>query len=117
MSLYTENTEQPAEQSCQLGSGVSNIGLMMQPALDKFREGLLEISGSVIKQIKAQRGAGVKRKKKNKTNKQKGSGVIKSKKSGKKKQQHGGGKPRTRIWKSQIATEHASISRHMRLLR
>jgi hypothetical protein len=99
MSLYTENSEQqPAEQSCQLGSGVSNIGLMMQPALDKFREGLLEISGSVIKQIKAQRGAGVKRKKKNKTKKQKGSGVIKSKKPGKtkKKQQHGGGKPRTK---------------------
>jgi hypothetical protein len=96
MSLYAENPAKdmkPSEQSCQLGSGVSNIGLVLQPALDKFREGLLEISGSVIRQIKAQKGAGVKRRKKNKSKKQKGGGVIKVKKSGKKKQK-GSGKPR-----------------------
>lgn len=102
MSLYTENT---SEQSCQVGCGVSNIGSLLQPALDRFREGLLEISGTVIRQIKSQRGAGVKRKSKNKKKKQKGSGLIKKKKSGK-RGQTGGGKPRITEKKTRIPTKN-----------
>lgn len=92
MSLYAE-LEKSSE--VQVGGGVSNIGSVLQPALDTFREGLLEISGSVLRQIRAQKGAGVKRKtNKNKSKKQKGSGVIKKKKKSGNKQQRGGGKPR-----------------------
>lgn len=93
MSLYTEDKKQQqstdSEQvGCQLGCGVSNIGSVLQPALDKFRDGLLQISGSVLRQMKTQRGAGVKRKRKNKSKKQRGSGITK--KSGKRKQKGAG---------------------------
>jgi len=63
-SLFNECMDDK-EKQCQLGCGLSNIATTLQPAIDQFKNNLLDVGNNVLRKMKkkVQRGKGKKYKK------------------------------------------------------